>query len=166
MALNTLGPLNTLSATYTGTLGSNLATDGDNGPCILIRAGLVDPVAEANDYFYINMLTLPSVGTFDWNADSTFSYDAPPGTIDSGTFEWFKNDVKQGEDTVNLSITYSGQIQTTLGAFTQTATDSNGQLSISGGIAQTLSAFTQTLTGQLSGTWLDRTRATTNWTDL
>ena len=85
-----------------GVEGINIPSTGQNGPSVLFQ--YVTLPADNETEFRMLITSLPSVGTLTTFEDSSFIYDAPVPTIDSFTYEWFRDGVTQGSDTVNLTI--------------------------------------------------------------
>lgn len=98
-----------VSGTWNGAsdsvLGSDLPTDGTHGASILIKAGLVDPVAEASDEFNVFLVTAPA-GTqlSQFNNDGTFVWPGNYGEYSSFIIGWTKNTIRQADHTVYVGI--------------------------------------------------------------
>lgn len=93
----------TIGVTGLGVKGIDLPSTGEDGIAPLFQ--LANLPAENDVEFRWLILTTPSVGTFFAYEDGSFEWDAPLETVDSFTFEWFKDGVSQGNDTVNVTIT-------------------------------------------------------------
>lgn len=89
-----------------GIRGEDLPTDGQDGNSILFE--LADLPAENDVEFRMLVTSQPSVGTLTTFEDGSFIWDAPVGTSDSFTVEWFKDGVTQGSETINVTIGASG----------------------------------------------------------
>ena len=92
-----------IGVTDAGVKGIDLPSTGEDGIAPLYQ--LANLPAENDVEFRWLILTTPSVGTFFAYEDGSFEWDAPLETVDSFTFEWFKDGVSQGNDTVNVTIT-------------------------------------------------------------
>ena len=85
-----------------GVKGIDIPSSGTNGAAVLHQ--FVTLPADNDVEFRMLITSLPSVGTLTTFEDSSFIYDAPVPTIDSFTYEWFRDGITQGSDTVNLQI--------------------------------------------------------------
>lgn len=106
MPLNQIGSLNTIGD-FLGHRGDALPTTGTHGASILIESGKVNPVAEAGDLFYITVTQQPVSGSLNILNNGAFDFTGPDSSF---TYEWFKNSVSQGTDTVTLRTNTSQSI--------------------------------------------------------
>ncbi len=85
-----------------GVEGIDIPSTGQDGAAVLNQ--FVTLPADNDVEFRMLITSQPSAGTLITFEDSSFIYHAPVPTNDSFNYEWFKDGVSQGSDTVNLQI--------------------------------------------------------------
>ena len=91
-----------------GVIGADIPSTGTNGASVLYQH--VTLPADNDVEFRMLITVYPAVGTLTTFEDGSFIYTAPVPTTDSFTYEWFRDGVSQGTDTVNLTIGVVGGI--------------------------------------------------------